>query len=190
VIEILNLPITILSADNYFKDISELISKYGDFDTLRDAGYDVDSPDNFNLQQLREDVCKLQKGINVYSPEYLCNGTGISKPNSLPVNSNKIIIVEGMCTLFDDVHDVFDVKVYVDIDDEIRRARFLNRAKQRNQDENNALKHWDYIKTAGQKYVAPQKKHCDIIINSECDLDYFSHMVEYINLITNNFSEE
>ena len=30
----------------------------------------------------------------------------------------------------------------------------------------------------------------DIVINGECDLDYFSHMVEYINLITNNFYEE
>ena len=29
-------------------------------------------------------------------------------------------------------------------------------------------------------------KNCDIIINGECDLEYFTHMVEYINLITNN----
>ena len=186
----LNLPITILTADNYFKDISDLISTHGNFDALRDAGYDVDSPNNFNLSQLREDICALQKGVDILSPEYLCNGTGVSKPKSIPVKSSKIIIAEGMCTLFDDIHDVFDVKVYVDLDDDIRRSRFLNRARQRNQDETNALKHWDYIKTAGQKYVVPQKRHCDIVINSECDLDYFAHMIEYINLITNNFSEE
>jgi len=38
----LRLPVTLLSSDNYFNDISHLIKKYGDFDKLRDAGYEVD----------------------------------------------------------------------------------------------------------------------------------------------------
>ena len=95
-----------------------------------------------------------------------------------------------MCSIFDKVSDVFDIKVYIELDDVERKRRFLNRAKNRNQDELNALKHWDYIKEAGRKYVIPNKEKCDIVINGECDLDYFSHMVEYINLITNNFYEE
>ena len=189
-IEKLNLPITILSADNYFKDISHLIEKYGNFDLLRDAGYDVDSPDNFDLDLLKEDVLNLQKGKNILSPEYLVNGTGKSKPKSIPVKSNKIIIIEGMCSIYDKVSDIFDIKVYIDLDDTERKDRFLKRAKNRNQDEINALKHWEYIKKAGQKYLIPNKPKCDIIINGECDLEYFSHMVEYINLITNNFYEE
>ena len=106
-IEKLNLPITILSADNYFKDISHLIEKYGNFDLLRDAGYDVDSPDNFDLDLLKEDVLNLQKGKNILSPEYLVNGTGKSKPKSIPVKSNKIIIIEGMCSIYDKVSDIF-----------------------------------------------------------------------------------
>ena len=65
----------------------------------------------------------------------------------------------------------------------------MNRAIQRNQDKENALKHWNYIQGAGKKYVAANKNACDIIINGECNLKYFSHMVEYINLITNNFQE-
>ena len=186
----LNLPVTILTADNYFNDISELIKKYGNFDLLRDSGYDVDSPDNFYLDLLRSDILKIQKGDDIYSPEYLVNGTGCSKPNSIFVKSKKVIIVEGMCSIYDKVQDIFDIKVYVDIDNEERKRRFLNRAAQRNQDETNALKHWDYIMEAGQKYLIPNKEKCDIIINGECNLDYFAHMVEYINLITNNFYEE
>lgn len=186
----LNLPITILSADNYFRDISHLIEKYGNFDLLRDAGYDIDSPNNFDLAQLREDVLNLQKGNDVLSPEYLVNGTGKSKPKSLPVKSQKIIIIEGMCSIFDEVSDIFDIKVYIELDVAERKRRFLERAKSRNQDEQNALKHWDYIKSAGEKYIIPNKNKCDIIINGECDLEYFSHMVEYVNLITNNFYEE
>lgn len=189
-IEELNLPITILTADNYFNDISALIEKYGNFDLLRDAGYDIDSPDNFDLELLRSDILALQKGEDIYSPQYLVNGTGKSKPKSLFYKSQKIIIVEGMCSIYDKIQDVFDIKVYIDLDDEERKIRFMNRAKQRNQDEANAVKHWEYIQTAGKKYVAASKDKCDIIINGECDLEYFSHMVEYINLITNNFYEE
>lgn len=185
----LNLPVSILTADNYFNDISELIKKYGNFDLLRDAGYDVDSPDNFYLDLLREDILSLQKGKDILTPEYLVNGTGISKPKSIPVKSQKIIIVEGMCSIYDKVQDIFDIKIYIDLDEDERKRRFLNRAISRNQDHENALKHWEYIQKAGKKYIRSNKQNCDIIINGECDLDYFAHMVEYINLITNNFHE-
>lgn len=185
----LNLPISILTADNYFNDISELIKKHGNFDLLRDAGYDVDSPNNFYLDLLREDILKLQKGTDILTPEYLVNGTGISKPKSIPVKSNKIIIVEGMCSIYEKIQDIFDIKIYIDLDESERKRRFMNRAISRNQNKENALKHWNYILEAGKKYLQPNKKHCDITINGKCDLNYFSHMVKYINLITNNFSE-
>ncbi|MBQ7287347.1 MAG: hypothetical protein IJW73_06265 [Candidatus Gastranaerophilales bacterium] len=189
-IDELNLPVTILTADNYFNDISELIKKHGNFDLLRDSGYDVDSPNNFYLDLLREDILKLQQGEDVLTPEYLVNGTGISKPKSISVKSNKIIIVEGMCSIYDKVQDIFDIKIYIDLDEEERKRRFLNRAISRNQDHENALKHWNYIQYAGKKYLQPHKDSCEIIINGECDLNYFAHMVEYINLITNNFQEQ
>ncbi|MBR5304054.1 MAG: hypothetical protein IKU37_04435 [Candidatus Gastranaerophilales bacterium] len=188
-IEELNLPVSILTADNYFNDISELIKIHGNFDLLRDSGYDVDSPKNFYLDLLREDILKLQKGFDVLTPEYLVNGTGVSKPESILVKSKKIIIVEGMCSVYKEIQDVFDIKIYIDLDEQERKRRFLNRAISRNQDSENAFKHWNYIKTAGSKYLQPRKKDCEIIINGECDLEYFAHMVEYINLITNNFTE-
>ena len=119
----------------------------------------------------------------------MVNGTGISKPDSILVKSNKIIIVEGMCSIYDKVQDVFDIKIYIDLDEEERKRRFLNRAVSRNQDEENAYKHWEYILGAGRKYLQPHKKECEIIINGECDLNYFAHMVEYINLVTNNFAD-
>ncbi len=189
-IETLNLPISILTADNYFKDISDLIKKFGSFDLLRDSGYDVDSPLNFDLGLLKEDITKLKKGIDIKSPQYLVNGEGKSIPKSINVKSKKIVIVEGMCSIYDDVEDIFDIKVYIDLDEKERKKRFMNRAKIRNQDESNAAKHWEYIQQAGKKYIAKNKDKCDIIINGECNLEYFSHMIEYINLITNNFCED
>ncbi len=189
-IEKLNLPVSIISADNYFNDISDKIEKYGNFDLLRDAGYDVDAPENFDLDLLKHDLEEIQKGKDIYIPQYLVNGSGKSVPNSILIKSKKIIIVEGMCSVYDKVIDAFDIKVYIDINEEERKKRFMDRAIIRNQDHQNAIKHWQYIQTAGKQYIEPKKDMCDIVINGECDLEYFSHMVEYINLITNNFCED
>ena len=188
VIERFNMPVTILTTDNYFNDISELIKIYGSFDALRDNGYDVDSPESFQLDVLREDLDKISQGEDIYSPEYLPNGTGVSVPNAKFVPSNKIVVVEGMASMYKDLKDIFDIKVYVETDIDIRRDRFMTRAyTERNQDLENAKKHWEYILGAGEKYVKPYRAEADIILNGDSNLAYFSQILEYIHTITNNF---
>lgn len=188
VIEQLSMPVTILTTDNYFNDISGLIAKYGTFDNLRDSGYDVDAPSSFQLDVLKSDLQDLADGLDIKSPMYLPNGTGVSMPKAIDVKSSKIIIVEGIATMYEDVKDVFDVKIYVETDDEIRKKWFVDRAvEERNQDVQNALKHWDYIMQAGEKYVKPYRREADMVINGKADLKYFAQILEYIHTITNNF---
>ena len=187
-ITLFNMPVTILTTDNYFNDISDLIKKYGSFDALRDNGYDVDSPESFQLDTLREDLEKLSGGDDIYSPEYLPNGTGVSVPKSRFVHSNKIVVVEGMASMYKDIKNIFDIKIYVETDIDIRKDWFMKRAyTERNQDPENALKHWEYIQIAGQKYVQPFRSEADIIINGKTNLAYFRHILEYMYTITNNF---
>ncbi len=189
VTEKLNMPVEILSADNYFKDISALIKKYGSFDNLLESGYDVDSPDNFNMEQLFYDLDALSKGHDVKIPEYLVNGTGIVVPNAIPKKANKIIVVEGMATMYDKVADLFDIKLYVDIAPDIQEKWFLYRAQtSRNQNEENARKQLDYVRQASKKYILPKKDKSDIIINGASSLEYFTQIINYIYRITNNFS--
>ena len=188
IIKKFDMPVTILTTDNYFNDISELIKKYGTFDALRDNGYDVDSPESFQLDVLKEDLEKISQGEDVYSPEYLLNGTGVSVPKAKHIPSNKIVVVEGMASMYDDIKDIFDIKVYVETDINLRRERFMTRAyTERNQDLENAKKHWEYILGAGEKYVQPAKEYADIIINGDTNLTYFCQILEYIYTITNNF---
>ena len=184
----LSMPVSILSTDNYFKDISSLILKYGSFDKLRDSGYDIDSPNGFQLDVLYDDLENLSLGNDIKSPKYLPNGTGVSIPNAIPVKAEKITIIEGTATLFDGIKDIFDIKIYIEADDEIRKKRFMQRASsERNQDRENALKHWEYLIGAGQKYVVPTRKEADIILNGDADLDYLSQIIEYLHFITNSF---
>ncbi len=188
VINKFNMPVTILTTDNYFNDISGLIKEYGTFDNLRDSGYDVDAPNNFQLEVLKEDLERISQGEDVYSPEYLLNGTGVSVPKAKHIPSNKIVVVEGMASMYGDNKDIYDIKVYIETDLDIRRDRFLKRAyTERNQDLENAKKHWEYILGAGEKYVKPYRAEADIILNGDSNLAYFSQILEYIHTITNNF---
>ena len=185
-----NMPVSIISADNYFKDISDLIKHYGSFDKLMEAGYDLDSPKNFNLEQLKEDLLVLAQGQDTLLPNYVPDGTGVSIPKSVPAKSQKIIVVEGMASMYGDVPEVFDVNVFVDIDDETQKSWYLGRATERNQTEENALKQFEYIKKVAQVYIQPKKSQADVIINATSSLDYFEQILEYMHAITNNFQSE
>ena len=185
------MPVTILTTDNYFNDISDLILKYGSFDALRDNGYDIDAPSSFQMDILKDDLEKISLGEDIYSPEYMINGTGISIPKAKFIPSNKIVVVEGMATMFDEVKDIFDIKVYVETDINIRRDRFIKRAySERNQALDEAKKHWEYILVAGEKYVKPAKNEADIILNGDTNLAYFCQILKYIHTITNNFTTD
>ena len=76
---------------------------------------------------LKEDLTKLANGQDIMAPEYLINGTGISVPKSIPIQSKKFILVEGMAAMYKDVKDLFDVKIYIDIDPKIQKKRVINR---------------------------------------------------------------
>ena len=189
IIDELNMPITIINADNYFRDISDLIKQYGTFDNLRDNGHDVDAPENFRLDLLAEHAFDLKNGKDIKAPKYLTNGTGVSVLNAIDVKTNKIVVIEGMATMFEPVKSLFDIKIYVETTRKTRRKRFLDRAQERNQDKENAYKHWDYVEKAGAKYIKPAKSFSDIVVNGECSLEYFTQIIEFINHITNCFSE-
>lgn len=188
IIEQLAMPVSVLSTDNYFKDISALIKKYGSFDNLTDNGYDIDAPESFQLELLKTDLESLSEGNDIKAPRYVPNGTGVSIPASLDISSDKIIVVEGIATMYKDVKDVFDVKIYIETDNTIRRERFIKRAMaERNQNEENAIKQWEYLLHAGEKYVIPCRENADFVLNGHSDLQYFDKILEYIHTITNNF---
>ena len=188
IIEQLSMPVSVLSTDNYFNDISALIKKYGSFDNLTDNGYDIDAPESFQLELLKNDLEALAQGYTIMAPRYVPNGTGISIPNSLKISSDKVVVVEGIATMYKDVKDVFDIKIYIETENDIRRERFIKRAKaERNQNEENALKQWEYLLKAGEKYVLPGRNYADFVIDGNSNLKYFDQILEYLHTITNNF---
>jgi len=187
-IEQLSMPVSVLSTDNYFNDISGLIKKYGSFDNVRDSGYDIDAPSSFQMELLKKDLTELSEGRNIKAPRYVPNGTGVSIPEALEIVSDKLIVVEGTATFYEEVKDIFDVRIYIETEDNIRRERFMKRAiGERNQTFENAEKHWNYVFDAGIKYVQTGRASADFVVDGNVDLNYFDKILEYIHTIANNF---
>lgn len=117
----------------------------------------MDAPENFRLELLAEHAFDLKNGKDIKAPKYLTNGTGVSVLNAIDVKTNKIVVIEGMATMFEPVRSLFDIKIYVETTRKTRRKRFLDRASERNQDKENAYKHWDYVEKQVQNILNPLK---------------------------------
>ncbi len=177
-----NADITFLNTDNYFRDISENIKKAGSFDEFLKTGYDLDSPENFYVEELRQNLIDLKNGEIVLGRKYQPDGTGISKKDALKYSPNQIIIVEGTISALDEIRDLFDATIYVQTDDDKRKERYVKRAiEQRNQDETGALEQWHYICKAGEKYVQPLKDKCDIVLNGDFSEEYIEEIIEKLS---------
>lgn len=166
-----NLILSTIKGDNYFNDISEGIKTYGSFDALLQTGYNPDAPSSFQLDLMRRDLGSLMMKETAMIPHYHVNGTGISVPNAVAIQPAEVIIVEGMCSLYDDIHDIFDLKIYVDIDEETQTERYLSRCKERNQAVDDAKEQLRIVTESAKTYIRPTKKYADIVINGSANLD-------------------
>jgi len=83
----------------------------------------------------------------------------------------------------DEVADVFDFKIYVDIDKNVQKKRFYERAQQRGLGSSA-----DRIyKNASQKasiYINPCEKNADIVLNGEISRDkYKKFITSFVGLV-------
>ena len=169
-----------ISTDNYFNDISEKIKKYGSFDNfLIEEDYNPDAPKSFKLNLMREHLKKLADKKNVFIPEYKVDGTGISIDNAILVEAAPVIMSEGIAVFYPEVRDLFDIRFYVEVDEEIRLSRYIKRAVEyRNQSELDAIKQYERINDSAKIHLRPQRKYADIIINGNAKISDIEDITE------------
>ncbi len=165
--------VTVIGTDQYFKDTSELVKKAGSFANLVESGYEFDAPDNFRLNLLAYHLVKLANGESVKTPFYVGDGSGRCPLNVTKKEPNKVILVEGLAAHYPKVRDVVDAKIFIDIDEDVRKKRFLDRAPFRHPDWSIDQMTEQYIQTtkAADKYILPLKESADIVLNSASSTD-------------------
>lgn len=171
-----------INTDDYYYDRSELVNEYGSFGEFI-KNYDLDIPEALELELMNIHIQNLLKGKSVYLPKYDMSGTAIRHDNVTLTVPSKIIISEGLFTLTEKIHSVFDLKIYVDIDQKIQKERFFKRADERNLGAG-AQYMFDNASEKARVYIRPCKQKADIILSGAANRkQYKCFLNNVLNLI-------
>ena len=156
---------TYLTTDNYFKDFSQEIQLHGSFDALLAAGYNMQAPFSIHLDILRQNLTDLKQGKDVFIPEHLLNETGVTVLNKIPVKASDVVFVDGFCTLYEGVRDLFDFSVYLRADDKWHQEMFIKMQNERNIPTDQATRIFKILSVSSEIYIKPTMQYADCVLN-------------------------
>lgn len=118
-----------------------------------------------DLHSFSNDLFKLRDGKSISQRHYDHKTGKMTKPKTL--KSNQFILVSGLHTFFLPlVRDVCDLKVFLDIDEELRKFFKIRRdVYDRGHKLENVLSSLDTRKDDSKKFIQPQSLHADVIIS-------------------------
>ena len=151
--------IAVLSHDAYYRDRIDLPLK-------KRAKLNYDHPDSLETELLVKHIKQLKKGRGIEMPVYDFT-THSRKTETISIDPQPVIIVDGILIFVEkDLRKLFDVKVFVDTDPDIRFIRRLQRdISERGRTQESVIK--QYMKTVRPmhlEFVEPSKRYADIII--------------------------
>ena len=125
-----------------------------------------DCPDAFETELLVRDLERLREGYAVDCPQYDYTVHNRSEMTRR-VQPASVIIVEGILIFADEaLRNMFDIRIFVDTDADIRILRRLVRdVKERGRSIDSVCRQYiSTVKPMHEAYVEPSKKYADIIV--------------------------
>jgi len=151
--------IAFLAHDAYYRDLSNLsLSKR--------ANVNFDHPDSLESELLIEHIKMLRTGQPIAMPVYDFK-THSRTSKTIRIEYQPVILVEGILIFAEpDLRDMFDVKIFVDTDADIRFIRRLKRdIEERGRTVASVME--QYLKTVRPmhlEFAEPSKRYADVII--------------------------
>lgn len=178
--------ITRINTDDYYYDRSQEVIKAGSFAAFA-KNYDLDVPDAIELKLMKQHIQALLAKKEVMLPKYDMSGTAKRYDDFQLAKPSSIIVSEGLYTLVNGIADVFDFKIYVDIDKEVQKTRFFERAQQRGLGSSaNGI-----YKNASDKakiYIHPCADNADIVLDGEASRErYKTFITNLLNLVESTY---
>lgn len=175
-----------INTDDYYHDRSKEVKAAGSFAEFA-KNYDFDVPEAIELCLMKEHITMLLNNKEVYLPKYDMSGTTKRFDNHSLAKPSSVVLAEGLFTLTDGIRDIFDFKIYVDIDREVQKKRFFERAKQRDLGDS-AHQIYENAVEKAQVYVHPCMENADIILNGEVSREKYRQFINsMLSLIESRF---
>lgn len=151
--------ITYIAHDAYYRDLSHLPPK------LR-AKVNFDHPDALETELLIEHLKALRAGRPVEIPVYDFT-THTRTDQTRHVEAAPVIIVEGILVFVEsELRELFDVKMYIDTDADVRFIRRLRRdiGERGRSVESVCDQYLSTVRPMHLEFVEPSKRYADVII--------------------------
>jgi uridine kinase len=151
--------IAFLQHDSYYKDLSGL-------PPTQRAELNFDHPNSLETDLLIAHVQALRQGQPVEVPIYNFS-THSRTTQTFTVAPRRVIIVEGILIFVDAVlRSLFDIKIFVDTDADIRFIRRLERdISERGRTTESVIKQYQAtVRPMHLEFVEPSKRYADVII--------------------------
>lgn len=156
--------VSILHFDDYYKG-------YGEKTFEEKTKLNFDHPDTLDMSLFADHLSELKQGHSIEAPVY--NFVTYERmPETRKILSNKVIIAEGIYTLFDErIRNLCDIKLFVDADSDVRVLRKIDRdVKERGRSLDFSTKQYLFMtKPMHDAFVEPTKRYADIIIPNNKD---------------------
>ncbi|CAI8258693.1 MAG: Uridine kinase [Methanobacteriota archaeon] len=152
----------IISQDNYYIDLSEKFDHDG-------GSLNFDHPDMLEFSLLANHLKKLKENKEVMIPTYDFS-THSRKKDKQKINPKKIILVDGILILNSkELVDIFDLKIFIDVPDNIRLERRMFRdINERERTADGVINQWEkQVLPMHKKYVETSAKFANIIVSGE-----------------------
>ncbi|HXF83950.1 MAG TPA: uridine kinase [Anaerolineales bacterium] len=151
--------IAFLQHDSYYKDLSHLPS-------TQHAEVNFDHPNSLDTDLLIQHIAALREGKPVEVPIYDFT-TDRRTDKTYTVHPRRVILVEGILLFVEPaLRQMFDVKIYVDTDADLRFIRRLERdIKERGRTTESVIQQYLLtVRPMHLEFVEPSKRYADIII--------------------------
>ncbi|HEY3935590.1 MAG TPA: uridine kinase [Gemmatimonadales bacterium] len=149
----------VLDQDGYYKDLTHL-----PLDERRQVNFD--HPDSIDTELLASHLAALARGEAIDKPAYDF-AAHTRAATRVRVEADPIVVVDGILLFADRrLRDLFDIKVYVDVADDIRFIRRLDRdVVERGRSMPDVIRQYlATVRPMHLEFVEPSRRHADIIL--------------------------
>ncbi len=136
------------------------------------GGFNFDHPEAFDWPLLRSHFEQLKTGARVNVPVYDYR-TNQRTVEVAPVGPCRVIVLEGIFTLWDAVlRDLFDLKVFLNVEADIRFIRRLHRdVRERGRSLDGIIRqYYDTVRPMHHEFLEPTRQYADLTVGEETDI--------------------
>ena len=175
--------VSAFTQDNYYRDF-EADFPHIPLDRFYDE-VDFDDPAHIRFRHLAADLETLRNlplGSSMRIQQFRF-GTPTSKPTIIPggreLNVAPFIVTEGIHAFYDPaLPPLYDLKIYVDIDEATRRERWLARNREENRGTTDNM--WNTSVSCLKRHILPTRPLADMVINNQAPREQVVAFLEEI----------